>query len=296
MFQSNKYLAFAVVLVLSIATSTLFMNCGSGSLPAAANGGNFSSSSKVSLQASFNPNPAYVGDPITLTGTYGTPPYSYRIISGSGVLTGNTYQSPASQETADIRITDASGSFADVMVTFQSKTAAIVVTPGTASYSNPGSFDFAIPPYNSLTVEVWGGGGGGQICTWFSGCSNGSAGGDSLFDVLKGGGGSNLSPGVGVGGDVNSSGETGNWSGTNNCGLGGSSGGPLGTATRDGKFPGGGGDAQCNLVGANGGGGGGYARKTYAPGTLPVGSVISGKVGAAGSVSAAGGQVRFSWQ
>lgn len=38
------------------------------------------------------------------------------------------------------------------------------VTPGSITYTTPGTYSFVVPSYNSLEVELWGAGGGGQYC------------------------------------------------------------------------------------------------------------------------------------
>lgn len=182
---------------------------------------------------------------------------------------------------------------------------------GSETYYTPGSHTFTVPAYqDSLTVEVWGGGGGGQDCTvLYAGtsaamayCSGGASGGNSSFAgmIAYGGHGSGAvvdstgdhTGGTASGGDINLTGESGNWNGTNCSGKGGAS--PNGGG-RSGGWPGGGGDGFCNPWGADGGGGGGYAKKTYTTNALTSGAQITLTVGAGGATRSAAGGVKITW-
>lgn len=101
------------------------------------------------------------------------------------------------------------------------------------------------------------------------------------------------SGGTAEGGDINLTGETGNWNGTNCSGKGGAS--PNGGG-RSGGWPGGGGDGYCAPWGADGGGGGGYAKKTYTSAQLASGTSVSVVVGAGGTSRAAAGAVKVVWE
>lgn len=61
------------------------------------------------LTATYSPNPAHTGDRITITASGGTPPYSYKLVSGAGTLNGNVYLAPANPEVTDIAVTDKAG-------------------------------------------------------------------------------------------------------------------------------------------------------------------------------------------
>ncbi|MBI2030620.1 hypothetical protein HYT05_03290 [Candidatus Kaiserbacteria bacterium] len=187
----------------------------------------------------------------------------------------------------------------------------LITFAGSQTYSTSGSYTFTVPlNFSSITVEVWGGGGGGQDCTvLYAGtsaakayCSGGIWGGDSSFGTMiaRGGHGSggitnstgDHSGGTASGGDINLTGEQGNWNGTNCPGKGGAS--PNGGG-RSGGWPGGGGDGSCMPWGADGGGGGGYAKKTYSSNALTPGAKINVTVGAGGASRSAGGAVKVTW-
>jgi hypothetical protein len=84
--------------------------------------------------------------------------------------------------------------------------------PGNTSYSTPGTYNFTVPEYTTLTVVVTGArGGNGQVKT-----AAGGTGGYSSFNSTVigygGTGGSGMSPGVGgtaSGGDTNVTGANG---------------------------------------------------------------------------------------
>lgn len=186
------------------------------------------------------------------------------------------------------------------------------VTPGSQTYSTAGSFNFTVPNFNSLTVEVWGGGGSGAG----GGGTGGNNGASSSWNgtvVANGGtrGLGDFSPGSGgtaSGGDTNTTGGNAQINGGGNSpngGLGGPDGvvGNWPTNTNGlGQAPGGGG-AGHDPGEDGGGGGGGYSRKTYSPGQLTVGASIGIVVGAGGAQTAttypgaAGqvGRVSISW-
>jgi hypothetical protein len=61
------------------------------------------------VPVSFSPNPAYTSQNITLTPTGGASPFTYSLVSGSGILTGNVYRAASVAETAQIQVRDANG-------------------------------------------------------------------------------------------------------------------------------------------------------------------------------------------
>ncbi len=80
-------------------------------------------------------------------------------------------------------------------------------SPGSIDVTSPGSSTFTVPTFETLTVELWGGGGG---ATAYAEVDRPTAGGDSSFDgtVTAGGGGAGDSSaeapgGTAAGGDVN---------------------------------------------------------------------------------------------
>lgn len=177
---------------------------------------------------------------------------------------------------------------------------------GSQSFTTAGTFNFVVPCYSTLTVEVWGAGGsGGGYCG--AGVS-GSAGGASSWDgavIANGGGGgvansSGGAGGAGTGGTTNLTGQNGEnfMAGFTPSGKGGdgANGGPGGPRTTTGATyrngnpgspPGGGGGGGivcgrgCNWF--PGGGGGGYSSRTYSAGAYSVGSNVAISVGEGGA-------------
>lgn len=194
------------------------------------------------------------------------------------------------------------------------------VTSGTAGsqmYSTPGTYVFTVPDYNSLTVTMWGGGGGGDVSCGWGGPQNTSGGASTFGSNLSAGGGSRSgSGGVASGGDSNAnggaasgytggsapgggSGGAGSWGGDNTCSGNG----------QDGNAPGGGGGAIGPGTSGGTGGGGGGARviKMYSSGDLTPGSTATVVVGDGGSRGSAPwgvmyggrgarGEVQIAWQ
>ncbi len=190
------------------------------------------------------------------------------------------------------------------------KPSGIVLAPcsGFVDYTIPGIYSFNVPAYRTLTVEVWGaGGGGGGACY-----GNGSPGAQSSVgtDLFAYGGGAGLegcfnsglvSQGEGgsaVGGTINVVGGRGVPRGSpcnvygalmskgGDAPYGGIGGEPGSWATGGGRIggaPGGGGGGGywCGMGG--GGGSGGYARIVYTPDSLAPGSVLSVTVGSGGT-------------
>ncbi len=183
------------------------------------------------------------------------------------------------------------------------------------SYTTAGTHSYDIPVgYQSITIEMWGGGGAGGAGEPSS-CSgdNGGPGGDSSIASLSltaggGGGGfcgtSNVGAGgaggAGAGGDVNTNGDAGDTDPGSNSGAGGDA--PLGgiggasvTSSGDGidgSAPGGGGSGGRSGGSGDAGGGGGsgsYVKKVYSSGDLVAGSTISDIVVGAGGTAAVSG-------
>lgn len=182
------------------------------------------------------------------------------------------------------------------------------VTPGSQSFTTAGSSNFTVPCYNTLTVKVWGAGGGGSGAR----TGNGTAGGQSKFNnalIANGGGGATAngvfacaSPGYGAGGTA--SGGTTNTTGANGVKCAGGTGctGPAGAGGNAPTITGTSGAGACTSGGAsgntpggggggggyyaspgNGGGGGGYSTKTYVPGELTPGASLPVVVGSGGT-------------
>lgn len=202
---------------------------------------------------------------------------------------------------------------------FYGKQPAAPTTPGSQDFPFPGNYTFTIPTYSTLIIQVWGaGGGGGNI----EGALGGGIGGAStILSLTAGGGQGGANPsqqggpgGTASGGDINlagSRGQNGNQFSPSNPspegGVGGNSpnGGNGGFPSNNGGFPGAGGGGRLftgfgTIIGS-GGGGGGYVQKTFAPGDLTPGNVISLTVGVKGlgaspqSGSGADGRVFISW-
>lgn len=187
------------------------------------------------------------------------------------------------------------------------------VTPGDQTFTSNGTF--TVPAYNTLTVTLFGPGGGGGS---FSGVgananntvfnSSGQAFGLNL--IARGGNGGGAggagSPGSGGAGGTASNGDTNNTGGTGDNGNGGGGdGGDCpggGSGGSGGSFPladggpgqvpggGGGGSGPENEGSSEGGGGAGSGArciKTFTPGQLTVGAMISVTVpsGGAGDIN-----------
>lgn len=181
------------------------------------------------------------------------------------------------------------------------------VTPGSTTYTSPGTYSFSVPAHNSLVVTLWGGGGAGMgpstaptaggSSKWDGGTAsgkpqaNGGAVGTSTGAASAGGaaynGDTNLSGGNGAGGS--SSGPVGGKGG--DCPNGGSGGAQVTgsvKAAEAGSSPGGGGGGSTYTgVYKNGGAGAGaYCRKTYAAGVYTPGAGVQVIVGNRGTDSA----------
>ena len=199
------------------------------------------------------------------------------------------------------------------------------VVPGNVSYTVPGSYDFIVPQYNFLTVEMWGGGGSGGnnrnpnpgggytgTASTFLSLSAGGGGGGGSYTV----GNYNGLGGKAVGGDINYDGETGQnvwpYSGRGgNAGgystVSGSGAGSAGgqnniTTAAGGSYGGGSGGVSTS----NGGGGGAYVKKTYAVSatdspvpntkvTFVVGAGAQGRSSTYSSGAGGNGAVLISW-
>ena len=202
---------------------------------------------------------------------------------------------------------------------------------GTQTFSTPGSFQFTVPVYNTMTVSVWGGGGTGTgLDSVVGNYVSGGTGQASSFNgtvIANGGvGGANANGGAGgtaSGGDTNTSGTAGGagiigcsgaGGGSPNGGAGGAAACPsngLSSQGNPGGSPGAGGSGYilclkgCTGAGVGGGGGAGYAVKTYVLGAIAVGTNVAVVVGAGGNTSTqsvgsqgglgAPGQVTVTW-
>lgn len=159
-----------------------------------------------------------------------------------------------------------------------------IVVPAIYYFAVPGSQNFTMVPYNTLVLELWGGGGHGGSAISDSGVSSNGVSSlfyDTLTTPTAGGGEGGYSDGgyglggTATGGDINTSGSNGtftNGGASPNGGL---------TSNTIGNFPGGGGAGNS----AYGGGGAAYCKKTYTPGQLTDGTIYSMFVGSGATVA-----------
>ena len=198
------------------------------------------------------------------------------------------------------------------------------VTPGSVTYTSPGTYYLTIPIYGTLTVELWGGGGSGV-----SNSSSGGTGGASYISSLgmtanggiggaqlgggaqqggpggsaSGGNSNNISGGDGGNGVPGGRGSQHGGAGGNgaNGGAGGSGGLYYVYPATNGSFPGGGSGGSPRTAGG-GGGGGAYCSSVFT-GSTYAGSVFTIIVGAGsnngadgdGSYIGANGQCVITW-
>lgn len=176
------------------------------------------------------------------------------------------------------------------------------VTPGSQTFSTAGTYSFVVPEHNTLTVQVWGAGGGGAGILGSASDVVGISGGTSVWDgslVAHGGSRGTSSGGSGgtaSGGTTNTAGVSGEgtsgdrWGGAGGAGANGGAGGArksIAGSGNAGTAPGGGGSG-CGGGGRGwenwgaGAGGGGYSVRTYNSGTYQAGTTISLTVGAGG--------------
>lgn len=183
------------------------------------------------------------------------------------------------------------------------------VTPGSQSFTTAGSFNFVVPCHNNLTVQVWGGGAGGQSVGFGSVAAASSSSWNTSVLIAGGGGPPSSSTylggtgGTATGGTTNSAGENGGNGGNNlpsgkggdspNGGLGGASQASLSSGGISGTEPGGGGSGGRGTgrgsQGGPGGGGGGYTARTWTQGTYSPGTSIPIIVGPGSAGSTTGG-------
>lgn len=73
------------------------------------------------LSASYYPNPASLGTPVTISVSGGTAPYTYTVTSGSGSMSGNVYNTPSNPDAnTAIQVNDATGLSTTVTISFAS--------------------------------------------------------------------------------------------------------------------------------------------------------------------------------
>ena len=193
------------------------------------------------------------------------------------------------------------------------------VVPGSQTYDVAGTYSFTVPVFNTMTVELWGAGGGGGNYDRYGGYSN--SGGTSTFHTAyaSGGGGGQgagtdryggLVYGVGgagastVNGNVTATAGNAGYAGDSGI-LGVGAGAPNGGAnvspgyrvapSTAGSTPGGGGAGFYYDTGgkfpavAGGAGSGAYAKSIFTPVLLSPATVLTVTVGAGGSGLGYGG-------
>ena len=187
------------------------------------------------------------------------------------------------------------------------------VIPGSNTYTTAGVFTFTVPPFNTMTVELWGAGGGGGgygdpgtgsrstgsyfgatgVQTYFNASTyaNGGYGGQNS-GTDRGGGlafGAGGGGGNAVGLTVATAGNSGGSGPASSAGAGApNGGGSTSVNSQNGTAPGGGGAGYYYSSGGKfpavtgGGGSGGYAKSIFTPSVLTPGTVLSLVVGAGG--------------
>jgi MSHA biogenesis protein MshQ len=198
---------------------------------------------------------------------------------------------------------------------------AIIIEPGSQNFTTVGTTSFSVPNYNTLTIELWGGGASGGGGFNFPDGQPGGSSSISQISLTAGGGGAGRSRnngaaggagGVASGGnDTNWNGEAGNrakpniWTGGRdgrrlNLGL-----EPNYTGDPFGTVDGGGGRGGYGNGEGGGGGGGAYVKSVYTAGAVAPGTSLTVVVGGGGigrfdSASGEGGagargRVLISW-
>ena len=241
--------------------------------------------------------------PVSVSGT-GSPQIS--IAGGAWATSGNI----TNGQTLAVRLTSSAAYATALTATVNvggvtdvwSVTTEANVVPGSDSFTTSGSFNFTVPAYNTLTVQVWGAGGGGAGCSTTTKVVGVTGGASSWDGAVIANGGTRASTSAGgaggtaSGGTTNTTGQNGSTAGTQagpggdgaNGGAGGDTIPGYGTG-RPGVAPGGGGagggytggrSGNCRGSGA---GGGGYSARTYSAGTYSAGELVPVVVGARGT-------------
>jgi hypothetical protein len=197
--------------------------------------------------------------------------------------------------------------------------------PTTGSHTNnaSGTYNFTVPVYRYLTIQIWGGGGAGAN----NGSSGGTGGTSSFGSYISATGGAGGTPGTGGTGGAGGSGTNGTYNETGENGKDGakstSSYGGAGANTSNGggarrtttyvssnvagqagfTYAGGGSGPVAYSIAYGsmaGGGGGGYASKTFGRGELSTGTTVSITLGAGGTAvgssgAGANGAIKITW-
>ena len=273
------------------------------------------------------------------TANGGVGPYTWSVSSGAlppGVAfnasTGALSGTPTTAGSYSFQVVSIDSASRVSPATPTTVTVGTVVTPSVTTIDTPGSGSYTVPPYTTLTVEVWGGGGSALGFNTGPAQAAGIAGGSSTVSspgtttqtatggsgpITGGAAGAPGAAGSGSGGNAgaDATGIAGTIGGTTaGKGVGGSAangGGnaqPFATAQAggtNGTVPGGGGSGMHLAAGYySAGSGGGYSKSVYtfgAAGSPAVGQVFSYNVGAGGALpgnlynggAGANGRVRF---
>lgn len=218
-----------------------------------------------------------------------------------------TSGSISSGQTLRVRLTSAATSntarTATVTVGTASDTWSVTtatVTAGSQSFTAAGTQSFTVPHHQTLTVQVWGAGGGGAGCSAYTEVQGGNGGSSSWDGAVVANGGARASTSAGgaggtaSGGTTNTTGQAGSthssYGAKGGNGASGGAGGAQRTSNGNGNggsAPGGGGGgaryAVRGVCDGDGGGGGGYSTRAYSAGTFIQGSSVTVVVGAGGS-------------
>lgn len=178
-----------------------------------------------------------------------------------------------------------------------------VVVPGSIRLDVVGPFNFVVPHFNLLTIELYGGGAGGAVpeTTIF-----GNAGNSTIVSLGLSAGGATWvggSPVRGVASGGNDTNNSGRLAGDDAFApvAGGRCNGPLGGLVQTsqgspGNIVGGGGHGgqrqSPNIGFGLGGASGAYVKSVYTPSQINVGTILSGTVGAGGT-GGNGGDIFF---
>jgi len=182
-----------------------------------------------------------------------------------------------------------------------------LVIPGSLVLNTKQVYAFTVPEFNTLTIKLWGGCGGGGGVSYGSYGNGGGAGENTIFDIFTANGGGGGYPSYQSGGyAVAGAGGTTSGNGDNNWdGISGSS--NAGGYTADVLLYGGNGGAYnvgYNYGYGGGGGGGGKLIKTVSMGYYRPGQTINITVGGGGGSgygslssgsSGDAGRVEISW-